>query len=198
MAAQLDHTSAVVRGFWNPFIITPDWLRKCGVVEGTLEPKPLPASEAPFAFELGALRWEPGPDRLAIISTRGENCGLYAKRVLDHLPHTPIQAIGINFVYKAVIEAWPAQHLPRIGEVSLGRHGPLNLKQVRWVGLAELDADTILNLTVSQAPREVICSFNFHRNVDDARKAAELASKWSDDRDQAARLLRNLFGVETQ
>ena len=195
MPTILYHTSVVITGAWNPFIITPPWLRKVGVVaEDPGKAKRLLA-EGPFAFEFEHLRWAPFWDKLGIASAEGANCGICAANILELLPHTPIQAIGANFLFKTPMEEWPAGNLPKLGHLGLGSTSPMAFKQVRWDGTADLDSETVLNFSLAQTEDNIICSFNFHRNSEDANEAARFARRWDEDCGKARGLLKDLFGI---
>jgi hypothetical protein len=196
MPTTLYNTSVVITGAWNPLIITPQWLRKYEVVAEAPEKAKRLLAEGPFAFEFENLHWASTHDRLAIASSQGVNCGVYAARILDLLPHTPVQAVGSNFQFTTPESDWPAGKLPRLGDLSLGSPSPLAIKQVRWDCAADIDSETMLNFAVAQTEKNiVVCSFNFHRNSENPQDVARFAKRWEDDYRKARGLLKDLFNI---
>jgi hypothetical protein len=195
MPTTLYNTNVVITGAWNPFIITPPWLRKHGVVAEDPEKAKRFLTEGPFAFEFENLRWAPFWDKLTIASAQGANCGTCAAKILELLLHTPVRAIGANFQFQTPVEEWPAGNLPKLGHLALGSTSPLAFKQVRWDCAADLDSETVLNFSLVQTEKNIVCSFNFHRNSEDAKEAARFAKRWQDDYSKARELLKDLFGI---
>ncbi len=176
-------------GPWNAAIITPHWLKTQfpDLVTGTnfelvYTPSPMPG----FTFVVdnvlvdalgGHLRLTPHTDdesRLQFIPT-------LAKAIYSKLPHTPVQAIGYNFVYQlgedesaAAFEYVRSEEQSRfyeetgIGAVTTARiahtfarpTGQLNLRFERGDGPAILALNFHYNVNQPQQVREAIDSFD--------------------------------------
>lgn len=198
MAIEVDHTSIVMVGMWNPGIINPQWLQQHEIVKrvptGTaLGFQPLGRT---IRFELEGMAWEVSDSRLAIrCESIRKSCGTYAAKVLELLSHTPMEAIGTNFVF--TVKGLPSVHVPRGGNISLpGQARSVPFSQVSWQGVADLDKDTVLNLTVTKAPGGVVLALNFHRNCSNATEARKFTRRWHKDRSTALTILHDRFGVD--
>lgn len=198
MPVELDQCSCVVLGMWNPGIITPKWLKQEKILpkipkEGTLGFQPLSRA---IRFELDEMIWEISDSRLSVTSKTCKNCGRVVAEVLKILPHTPLQAIGTNFVYKGSVDAWKSDLVPKMCSLRLTDGKPKGLAQVTWGGVLDLDKNTLMNLSVTNGAAGVIVAFNLHRNCSTATTASEFAVRWESDLKTVTEILRNEFGVK--
>ena len=192
-------TSVVVIGAWNSAIINPDWLAQYKVIEEVPTNISfgfgIPMNR--LGFEIGDLRWEVDAVRLQVRALKFKDCGRYVARILGLLPHTPVSAIGTNFVFACPLTDWPGTMLPKLGDGQLTPQAESSSwHQVRWVGLRSLDKDTRMQATVTKLEQEVAVGINFHRNVPNAEAALGYASGWAHDKDIAMELMKTMFGVE--
>ena len=203
MSAKRLSSNVVVVGAWNPAIISPPWLSNNKVVEEL--PKELQVelglkpSGRIIKFELGGVQWKVTEDKLEIHGKGQEkDCGVFAARVLLLLPHTPIGAIGSNFVFESTLEEWPDPVKPYLGKLRLGAEaGHSNFRQVQWSGAGQQDEHTRLSIVVAARLNQgVQVTVNFHRNVQSVTEAVSFAGLWAQDRDTAAETLKELFEVE--
>jgi len=198
MSIELDLTSTVVLGAWNPAIVNPQWLLRQEIV------KTIP-TDVEFGFQplrrairfpLADMTWEVNDSRLAVICKSMKNCGTYAAKVLADLSHTPVQAIGTNFVFKGETRDWP-KSIVQAGKLRVAEpYSATRISQVSWEEVADLDEDTALKLTTTTDMTNVVVSFNFHRNCDDAAKARKFARRWRKDREVVLDILARKFKVE--
>jgi len=200
MPLELDLTSVVVLGAWNPAIINPAWLGRYKIVEEVPESLAMEfyTGGRRFRFSLGELDWRVDDSRLEIVSRDGRDCGSCAARILDLLPHTPIEAVGANFAFRCPREEWPADLLPRLGDVGPpGESEAGDLQQVEWVGTYALSEEGRLQVRVAARSADgIVAAFNVHRNVADAEQAAKVAGAWAKDRDIVLDQLKSLFGLD--
>jgi hypothetical protein len=133
-----------------------------------------------------------------IHSKTGCDCGAYAAKILDLLPHTPVQAIGSNFAFHADLGDWPSDHLPCLGPVpGKGAEISKRFDQVQWQGVRNMGEGTQLQVTLTQRQEEgVVLAYNLHRNVASAKQAREFAASWERDRDVVVADLGGMFGVK--
>ena len=203
MAIKRSHSTVVVLGAWNPAIIEPAWLHKHKVLDEE-PPKELrwTVTLLPGAggvrFETGGMTWLADAARLEIKGKDWRDCGVYAARVLGLLPHTPIHAVGTNFIFTCDIPEWPTEYLPRLSDLTLGEgNQPREFKQEQWSGVRELDDKTRMQVAVAARLNEgIMVSVNLHRNVRSAEDARVVAGGWSQDRDVAEGVLIELFKVQ--
>ena len=198
VALELDYTSIVVVGAWNPSIIQPFWLFEHNVV-----PRQEDLPEMGFQplgrsvkLHLSGLDWTIEETRLEIRSSEGKDCATYAATILDLLPHTPIYAIGDNFVFRCKSSEWPAEHRPRFGRLMVrpdAEHSAV--RKVACTLVREIDPETTLGVQLTEEHEHVVISFNFHRNCQQATRAAQFAGQWAKDRDAAIQALGELFEV---
>jgi hypothetical protein len=200
-APSLDRTSVVVIGAWNPAIIQPDWLFRSKVVEVgssevTVEVNPRTRQ---YRYSLGDFRWTVDDNRLEILSQRFEDCGVFAARVLALLPHTPVDAVGTNFVFKYPIQIWPKNLTASIGGFTLD-HQPENVKfeQFTWSGVKNLHRGRLQIAVTQKAESDVIVACNIHRNADSAAVASEFAGLWSQDHETVRESLRLAFDLPSE
>src|SRR5438552_8961697 len=142
MGAKCSFSNVVVIGAWNPAILTPDWLSRNKVVgEG---PKELvigwgvPMNR--ITFEVEGATFFVDAARLEIRATGMNDCGRFVVRILGLLPHTPVVAIGVNFVFEIPVEEWPPQKLPALGDIDFkSKSVPADLEQVQSAVVRKLD-----------------------------------------------------------
>lgn len=178
MSLALNHADILVKGHFNPYIITPEWLvrwqiisaeRDVGVVFGALTHG--------VTFRADSFQWEVDFDHLSIASDKGDDCGALANKVLATLPHTPVRAVGHNFHYACSFEEWSGGLLPMLGGHAPGSFGDIGEEhQVRWTGTFSRQ-EARLEITVACGLGGVAVLFNFQRAIesagaDDAGRAA--------------------------
>jgi hypothetical protein len=196
---KLESTAIVIVGEWNPAIITPPWLADKGIVSRKAMPEKMPITVSPirigWQFELAGCQWGVTQTQVSITSPRGKNCGTYAAKLLELLPHTPVRAIGSNFVYHSSLSEWPGDRRPRLGPLGLDGLGAHGVQQTMWQGKKAVGSGTVLGIALTQDSEAVTVSFNVHRDCDSAKKAARYARRWYLDKALVRQTMRSLFGV---
>ena len=188
----------VAVGPFNPFIVTPEWSAKHVLdaaggedVEWPFEPAISPYSR----FTLGNFDWDVSFEQLAVGSGQpvgDADCGRLVAKVLELLPHTPVRAVGNNFIFDCPPETWGARPLPSLGPTPPAREMPRS----RWVGQfpanganVEFDVNYVLNSVV-------VVQLNFDRRVKDAKEGMVAAGKFAEDHAVAQELIRELLQSE--
>jgi hypothetical protein len=201
MAVELNHTSVVVLGRWNPAILSPQWLLTQGIVTapegGEVHVQGIMGSGGEIVFGLGGVSWEVSAPKLAIKSGAGDDCGRFAAAVLEKLGHTPVGAIGVNFAYNIPEGEFPDDMLPTFGRFEQPTESEeSNLRQIRVrVSLARGE-NGACHIAVEHTPGLVVLSYNYHENVASADEAKAIAARWAEYRDASVHDLRETFGLE--
>jgi hypothetical protein len=199
MAINQDKSTIVVRGDWNPAIISPQWLLKYKVVESPPTNLGLITSAAGnrITFLSDKVTWVIDSTRLELRAREPVDLGSYAARLLGLLPHTPIRAIGVTFYFLCPVDKWPEAALPTLGDIRLTpRPAYPDLQQIQWSCIRKFPENTRLQLTLTQEGENVVITLNFHRITTQASVAAEYAGRWSDHAKVATTVIKDMFGVE--
>jgi hypothetical protein len=197
VALKLELAQTVALGPFNPYIISPLWLVKERLLpEGRANVLMKVFGEG-GAFIFHDIEWEVSQQRL-VISSLAEDCGELLAKILDRLPHTPVQGVGHNFHFVCAVSDWGSSPRPQLGSMErkdLSEISPI--EQTRWAGLF-LRRDARVEVTVAQTEERMMVLMNYHRGTNpyDIQKAIAAARTFQDDRKDAAELLRRLVGQE--
>ncbi len=197
MALKLEECNTLVRGNFNPYIVTPEWLAQQELWQPKKPEIMLAALASGIQFRGDDAEWAVDNDRL-LISSETVDCGDLAANVLRSLPHTPVRAVGTNFTFVGGKEEWGTSPVPR-----LGNRGPddfpngLCPEQVRWTATIT-DGQVRTEISVVFGEKDVAVRFNFHRPVSDATAAALAAEQFVSDKRRAGELLKEFVDQEIQ
>jgi hypothetical protein len=197
VALKLELAQTVALGPFNPYIISPLWLVKVGLLPGGQVNVLMKVFGEGGSFLFHGIEWEVSQQRL-VISSLSMDCGELLAKILDLLPHTPVQGVGHNFHFVCGISEWGSSPCPQLGSMErkdLGEISPI--EQTRWAGLF-LRRDARVEVTVAQTEERMMVLMNYHRGTNpyDFRNAVAAARTFQDDRNDAAELLRRLAGQE--
>lgn len=203
MRTDAEGFSIVIIGAWNAAIFSPQWVaghltesQDIGL-EVLLQNPSLPPRLRFEGIFLKIL-----PDRLVLNSPEVNNDQLtlmqtVAVKVLTDLPHTPVQAVGVNFRFH---ESDPTGRL--LGAFKLSDQGHLSDAGIsvsstsikRRVSIAE----HVLFLTLESGENdEVIVDFNFHRDVTNAEAAKQhLEDGIIQFQEQAENVLQTVYEIQ--
>lgn len=188
--------SCVVVGRLNPAILTPQWMIKEGILpEGKLEVNTA-STRTSLQFRLAGIVWKANLSRLeAHTESVDGDPGAFVAKVLERLPHTPVQGVGSNFAFlfsgqvghrlQSLVTSPLADLLVPLGGDKLAQGVTLTLAQ---------EDGAIVNLTVEAEQDDTTLSLNFHRECGSSSAGAEAALLWGDDQAQAQNLLKILLG----
>jgi len=204
MSIRLQSCDAVIVGRFNPYIVTPDWLRQqeiCHDQQSKVELE-LDVSErrTSFSFATDGFRWYVSDTRLRIVSI-GDKPGdgdpsRIAAEVVGRLPHTPVSAVGHNFLYRTTSVA--SMRLPQIGDMgwsAVSRASGGEVKHATWSAVIQFE-DLRFNINVAQtgeSQAEIVT--NIHRDVASAAEVDSVASNFQDDRARSLNLVNALAGT---
>ena len=202
MPLTLDLAQTVAVGPFNPYIITPEWLLRYKVCAEDEAADFFPGMLTDgTAFTIGALEWEVDYRRMMVssrtIRTReGETCGDKAAKVMRLLNHTPVEAVGHNFLLTCDLKDWSGKPLPQLGSRMIGEFP--DSRQFRWIG-AFTRQNVPIEVTLAVVPTEgVAVRFNHERrtNPQDCGAAVTAAEQFLNDFRISKQMLGELFQVE--
>ncbi len=98
MEFQLMSAQLALDGNFNPYLISPEWLKEQEIWSGENVRLALGAIKDGVQFQDEFTEWSVASDHLVITSTEND-CGKLADHVLVRLPHTPIRSVRADFVF---------------------------------------------------------------------------------------------------
>ena len=177
MPLELISSNVVIRGNFNPYIFSPEWLTSQGVWEEQEVHLALGATLGDgiqFRAVNTDVEWSVS-SRSLIIATLGD-AGSLAVSVLEKLPHTPVQAVGCNFVFS--LPNWESAPVPKLGTKSMSDlPAKYNAELVKWSGVFHL-AEQRVDMGVACGGEGITVNFNHHKAVNNAQEAAIAASSF--------------------
>lgn len=196
MSLTLTHADILVKGHFNPYIITPEWLVRSKIISTEGDVGVLfGALTHGVTFRTDRLEWEVDFDHLSVASERGDDCGSLAEKVLAALPHTPVRAVGHNFHYACSSEEWAGGLVPMLGGRAPGSFGDIGEEhQVRWTGTFSRHGAR-LEITLAYGLGGVAVLFNFQRAIErgSADEARRVAAHFLEDRAATDELVNTLL-----
>ena len=200
-----DGWNIVLAGYWNRMIFIPEWVIPRLFPGPELETRvsllpvlPLIYSDPVAAMEVSETRLVFRPrifnDDASLLRAEA-----MAHTVLQALPETPVQAVGVNFSYE---ERLPPNHLTAI----FNDMDDVELGQQEWVIAERMLTRRLsrhgeaLNLTMTSNGEVVRFDFNFHKEVTNNADAqqAMAAGRVVNLRDAAVALLRATYHLEPE
>ncbi len=188
----IEPISIVIVGGWNPAILQPSWLMRhvFDVPEGETEEVQMafsPVPGAPPRFTVHELTFVASDDRLMlqINEPSDDNLNLMESkglRIVEKLPHTPIRAIGQNFLFQIENPSAATLDVFDVRDNLYDRVEYQELASTSIVSSLALD-DSVLNLTRTFLDGVVRVKLNFHvetGSVADSKTAltSKLLNHW--------------------
>jgi hypothetical protein len=196
VALRLEECNTFVRGNFNPYVVTPEWLASQEIWQPN-EAEVALALAPGLRFRADDVEWVVDAGRLLISSTTAD-CGKLAAAVLKLLPHTPVLAVGNNFTFVGDLQEWETSPVPMLGAI-----GPddfpedLRPSQVRWSSVIQRE-EVSIEIGVVFASDGVAVRLNFHRPTPTAAAAAAAAGEFHNDKKAAGILLERVAKQEVQ
>lgn len=191
----------IIAGGWNEKIFSPEWVSKYLLVNEKLEVEiPLNvcasfriSSKKARIFVLGnKLNFFP----ICKTDEDFEFIQELGLKTADYLPHTPVTAFGINFVFEEKVNERLSELLT-LGDKERLDHFGLKIKRAQYKHQLEVD-DRLINLTISTDDQKVIFDFNFHFNISSLVEFKEGISDNNiiDQKKIALELMRDVYELE--
>lgn len=197
MSLSLETAQTLIVGAFNPHIVHPVWLTSqsiCANKDEEIKMRVLPLHQG-LSFDLGSAHWQID-FRSLLIQSRTANCGELASRVLELLPHTPVQAVGNNFHYACGKDEWAESPIPMLGEKAIaGSEEMGQVEQTRW-GCVFRTEEVRTEVTLAYEDAGVVVLFNFHRETKRTEEAGQAADRFEADRQTSIDLVGRLFNQE--
>jgi len=197
VALRLEECNTLVRGNFNPYVVTPEWLARQEIWQAKEAEVVLGVLARGLRFRADDVEWVVDTDRL-LISSPVKDCGKLAAEVLSLLPHTPVLAVGNNFTFVGDPEEWGASPIPTLGAATPDDF-PEDLRptQVRWSSIIQHE-NVRIEIGVIFGSDSVAVRLNFHRQTPDATVAAVAATEFLSDKRTAETLLKRVVNQEVQ
>lgn len=199
MPFEFQARNTVVRGEFNRAIIVPKWLADQEIVpHGEAELLLSNSLDMPRVFRVGGFEWTVGHDRLVVkpLGAADLDTGGVVAHVLRTLQHTPVSAIGHNFVFLDAGEGErlePAMGATRAPDLQAEFGG--NLRSSTFEIAVAIDEDITLTAKVIVEPGSQKVDINFHSVIHDAGQAADSAERSVEFRERANAILATLAGA---
>jgi hypothetical protein len=195
VALKLEECNTLVRGNFNPHIVTPEWLAQQELWQPSKAEVALAVLARGLQFRGDDIEWAVDSDRL-LVSSVNADCGKLASRVLVLLPHTPVRAVGSNFTFVGEKDDWGTSPVPMLGD-----RGPdafpddQRPEQVRWMATIP-SKEVRTEITVVFGEDGVAVRLNFHRPVSHGNDAVVAAEQFMHDKKRATELLKQFVNQE--
>jgi hypothetical protein len=194
----------VLAGFWNRMIFTPEWVIPRLFPEPQLETLVALLPVLPLIYRVDQVALEVTMTRLAFRPRKpGDDASLLraekmARTVLQALPETPVQAVGVNFSFKDKNPAPPLVSM-------FNDTDDAELAAQDWsIGERKITrkltrGGQMLNLTMTYTAGVVQFDFNFHSAATTGAEAlaAVAEGKVLAHRDAALKLLGEAYHLES-
>ena len=187
--AELESANIVLLGNFNPYLISPEWLSKQGI--WTVKDVQLALGafkQDGVQFRSTGTDWHVSSDRLVIASTTLD-CGELASKVLSELPHTPMAAVGTNFVFQDISERTQYPVFDRIRETIPKE---LNSQLLRW-GAVLHESEVRIEIAFISGDQGTTISFSHHRTTGSTDEARHAAERFNADKSKSISLIDQIL-----
>jgi hypothetical protein len=206
MEKKQDGWSVVLAGFWNRMIFTPEWViphlfsedAQIETLVALLPVLPIIYRDSQIAVEISSVQVvcrarNPGDD--AALRRSGTIAGV----ILQTLPETPVQGVGINFAFREVAPVGGLLDLFNFGDNARLAQAEWQVGERKIVRRLSHDDDT-LNLTLTFGGGQLDIDCNFH--TDFADRDAAIAALSPDRiiqlKERTITMLDELYGLQLE
>lgn len=176
-----------MRGNFNPYIFSPQWLIEHKIWDDEEVHLVLGAMGEGVRFRGTKSNIEWVVDAQTMVISGPADCGSIACQILVLLPHTPVRAVGCNFAYSST--EWNSPYIPKLGSKALADlPSEWNPELTKWSAVFHVE-ETRIDMSVECGDQGITTSFNFHTSVDSAKNAELVAKKFQEFRSTAEKLI---------
>lgn len=202
-----DAFNVIIIGAWNPAIFTPEWAKEHLTDDKQREVVlaiPMPLTNLPPRLTVDDINMYPSDSALVIDCAQYsdsalDTCSKKIQRVAELLPHTPVNAVGVNFRFWGELEDSAA-----LAELfTFCDAAKIDSSQYKLTGAAikrsfAITSNTVINLSLDSSSNNLRVEFNFHTDVRRLSEVAEktLAGQIRENRDKALGFLHAVYGVD--
>jgi hypothetical protein len=194
----IENSNLVIVGAWNPAIISPVWLRQQfpNLLPGDqIEAEFIVHPTVSVRFKINDIRIDPSNGRLTLSSAANNEERLrflpqLAHAISERLPHTPVIAVGFNFVFRVEANRRLAidRFLDERGQGQLYADLGLATRTGRQVTHSFALTQGTLNITYEYKADETTMNFNFHHAVAGGQQVREVLPGFPERLEEARRL----------
>jgi hypothetical protein len=192
------NSNLIIVGAWNPAIISPVWLRQQfpNLLPGDqVEAEFVVSPAVSVRFKVNDIQIDPSNGRLILSPASNNEERLrflpnLALAISERLPHTPVIAVGFNFVFRVEADRRLAidRFLDERRQAQLYADLGLPTRTGRQVTHSFALAPGTLNITYEYKPDETTMNFNFHHNVTGGQQVREALPTFAEHLEEARRL----------
>ena len=208
MQKKRDGWNIVLAGFWNRMIFTPEWVvprlfeedAQIETMVSLLPVLPIIYRDNQVAVEISSARIVCRARDLEsedAVRRSGEVAGI----ILDALPETPVQGIGINFAFREDVPAADLLDLFSFADNPRWAESGWEVGSRKIVRELTHSGETLnLSLTFDDGCLDIECNFHIAPDNNDRAiaTAAVAADRVIELRDRATRTLEELYGLELE
>lgn len=185
---ELQSASLTLLGNFNPFIISPDWLKATEIWDvKDLHLSLGSTGGAGVQFYGDGTEWRVTSERL-VITSMDVDCGLLAEKILDALPHTPMVAVVFHFVFQV-----SSDNTDAVFSAIRRAIGPESgAELLRWGTVFHRD-DARIDVAFVTGTQGTTVSSSHRRATRTTRVAKDAVKNFSNDKRQASELVSHMI-----
>lgn len=199
MQFKLTESACVAKGTFNIYIFQPNWVgevMECKLDEDVEFSADFDKPGFRISFASSSTSWTVRPDAVIISSNDGStSCGELIGKVLDHLPVTPMQAVGNNFAFKSDGNLADLPSRSEFAWLKTEANG-IETKHRSLAFSVEREGAKFNAGMQCDSNGEIVTHVNVHRDSLNAEAASTSAKMFDQDLNTARELIRELFGLE--
>ena len=171
----VEESSVVIAGYWNPSIIVPEWINqylRAGSDQNVGITLQIGNPTSPVIYEFDKIKLKVRADRIEFVPEDNDTCKLdvinTAKSIVSELKHTPVQAVGVNFVYleespyDSLLDIFQINDTDRIVDLQIKLNGSQVGRKLSFNDSEDFELNFIAILNENGS---VKLNFNFSKNI---------------------------------